>query len=638
MAGQTAKWFLLEEKPSNKSYVEFTSPGSGLTIWDVTDENNIVAIGTNPAGPNLSAVVPNTSSKRRLFVKNTFTTPSIKKISFRQILPANHNYIILSNKALAKPALGYTDPVRAYGGFRASAEGGAYDTLVVMMDQLYDQFNFGESSSSAIYEFMKYLVDGGNPQYLFLIGKGLNVSQGAFRKITFGPNDFRDLVPSAGMPGSDMAFTAGLDGTSYEPAVPTGRITASTPAQVASYLNKIKETEQLPFIETWRKEVLHLSGGIQPLELTTFKQYMENFGEVAQEAYYGGSVTTIGKQEPNPVELINVSEEVNEGVNLITFFGHSSPNTIDIDIGFASDPVLGYNNSGKYPAFLINGCNAGVFFANTTVFGEDWVLAANKGARNFIAHSSFGFVGTLRAYTQLFYEVGFGDSTFIRTGIGDIQKEVARRYLETNSLSISTVTQVQQMMMLGDPAVKLFGALKPDYETNNSAIYLESFDGSPVTALSDSFALKVITKNFGSVSKASLQARVTRTFNDKSTASYDSIFPSPKSQDTLTFKIKKEEGVSGFGSNQFLVELDYNEQIDELNEDNNQGQLELFIPLSGTKNLLPRSFEIVNQSNVKLIWQNTDLLSASRPYEIEIDTVDTFNSTFLKAETVIGKV
>lgn len=640
MAAQATKWFRLETNPTppNKSYIEITNPPSGFSLWDVTDPDNVVSIGTSLNAGVQTAVIPNANTQRVLFAKNNFTTPVIKQVTFRQINPANVNYIIISNRALMKPALGYSDPVRAYGGYRSTAEGGGYDTLVMPMEVLYDQFNHGEKSSLAIYQFMKYMVDNGDPKYLFLIGKGLNVSQGTFRKSVFAPNDLRDLVPSSGMPGSDMAFTAGLSGTTYEPAVPTGRITASTPAQVASYLNKTMELEAEPFDMLWRKEVLHLSGGIQPFEITAFKQYMETFEEIAAGPYYGGTVTTIAKHEPNPVELINVSGEVNKGVNLITFFGHSSPNTIDIDIGFATDPVLGYNNPGKYPAFLINGCNAGVFFSNSTVFGEDWILAANKGARNFIAHSSFGFVSTLRAYTQLFYEVGYSDSTFIRKGIGDIQKEVGRRYLEVNSTDISSVTQVQQMVLLGDPAVKLFGALKPDYEIDNNSLYLESFDDKPVTALSDSFAIKIISKNFGSVSKANIGVSVERTFNDNSTIFYDSIFESPRSLDTLTFIIRKDEGSNGFGNNRFLITLDYQNKIDELNEANNQGTLELFIPLSGTKNLFPLNYGIVNQPSVTLTWQNTDLLSGMREYEVEIDTLPTFTSSYLKKQTVSGKV
>lgn len=638
MASATGKVFRLREEPSDKSYLEISNAPAGLSIWDITDRAEVKIIGTTPAGPNISAIIPNTSSERILYGKSSFSTPKIERISFRQINPAAHNYIIVSNKLLMQPALGYNDPVKSYGGYRASEAGGNYDTLVVTMDQLYNQFNYGEPSSVSIYRFMKYMVDNGDPEYLFLIGKGLNVSQGFFRKATIGPSDFRDLVPSAGMPGADMAFTAGLSGVTNVPAVPTGRITASTPAHVAAYLNKIKEAEELPFNVLWRKKVLHLSGGIQANELITFREYMDGFGEIAKGAYYGGAVSTIGKQEPNPVELINISDEVNEGLNFITFFGHSSPSTIDIDIGFASDPIMGYQNKGKYPSFLINGCNAGVFFSNGTVFGEDWVLAAEKGARNFIAHSSFGFSSTLRAYTQMFYEVGYGDSTFIRAGIGDIQKEVAKRYLELNAPTISNVTQTQQMVLLGDPAVKLFGALKPDYETNDNAIFLESFDGSPVTALTDSFAVKVLLRNFGSVNKDTLQAKITRTFNDNSVATYDSVFYPLKSLDTLAFKLFKEEGVAGFGNNKFLVELDFDDDIDELDETNNSGFVSLFIPLTGTKNLFPIDNGIVEETTVKLIWQNTDLLSEVRAYVLEIDTVDLFDSDYKIVELMDGKV
>src|SRR5258705_543149 len=102
---------------------------------------------------------------------------------------------------------------------------------------------------------MKYLISGGHPRFLFLIGKGMEVSQGYYRN-THLPTDLHDLVPSAGMPGSDMAFTAGLAGTTFEPAVATGRLTANDALQIAGYLNKIKETEAAAYDALWRKDLL----------------------------------------------------------------------------------------------------------------------------------------------------------------------------------------------------------------------------------------------------------------------------------------------------------------------------------------------------------------------------------------------
>ena len=86
---------------------------------------------------------------------------------------------------------------------------------------------------------------------------------------------------------------------------------------------------------------------------------------------------------------------------------------------------------------------------------------------------------------------------FIHKGIGDIQKEVMKRLTQESS-SVPYVIQGQQMFLLGDPAVKLFGSNKPDYEITNDDVFPEPYTNDPVTALSDSFAIKMILWQYGS--------------------------------------------------------------------------------------------------------------------------------------------
>ncbi|ELR68939.1 hypothetical protein C900_05632 [Fulvivirga imtechensis AK7] len=646
MVGTNSGKFVLKTKAGNKSYVEVQNAPATPQIYDVTDPANVIRIGHNTSGSTISAIVNNTATSRTLWVNGTdYITPVLHRVDFQNINPASYSYIIISHPLLMKSVGSVADPVQAYADYRASAAGGGYSVLVADIEMLYNQFNYGEVGPLAIYRFMKFMVDNGDPKYLFLIGKGLDPSVNIHRRAPdyipvtrFGVTHYvRELVPSAGNPGSDIIFTAGLDGTTYEPAVPVGRIPALTAAQVLAYLNKVKEMEAQPFEDLWRKRILHLSGGISTAELSLFRSYTNGFGDIAEDKYLGGKVKTITKETNSTVELINVEDEVNSGLNLVTFFGHSAPSVTDIDIGFVSDPLLGYNNPGKYPTFLVNGCNAGQFFSGNILFGEDWILAENKGAIGFVAHSSFGFASNLRKYSNIFYGTGYGDSVYMSKPIGDIQKEVAIRYMASSSTTAANISQVQQMVLLGDPAIMLFGAEQPDYEIHEDNIFLESFTEEPVSAQLDSFAIKAIVRNFGRTHSGNMTMRVTRTMSDNSTMVYDSLFSSVYFQDTLTMIIKNEN-VTGFGNNQFLVEIDYGNEIDELNEGNNTALLNAFIPLFGTKNLYPINYSIVSSQPVELLVQATDILSGTRNFVIEIDTVKTFNSPFKKQNTISARL
>lgn len=635
MMGAGEKVFRLAANTGGVSYIEIANPAGGVRLFDVTDPAQVRRIVTT-ASSTLNAVVTSTSVPRTILASNAIITPAVKRARFRPIMPAQHDYIVISNKFLMRSAAGYDNPVKAYAGYRASEAGGSYDTLLVDMDLLYNQFSYGERTPLAIYHFMAFLVQSHVPKYLLLIGKGLNVSLGYFRNpVPFVA--YKDLVPSAGMPGSDIAFTAGLAGSTYEPAVPTGRISANAPADVAAYLNKVIEIEALPYNDLWRKNLLHLSGGIEEGEPEYFKQILQDYASVAKGYHLGGAVSARAKRSREIEQNIDVSAEVNKGVSLVTFFGHSSPSTLDFDVGHVTNPVLGYNNKGKYPMFLINGCNAGSFFLYGKLFGEDWINAADKGAVGFIAHSYYGLISTLQSYSSIFYEVGYRDSTFIKRGIGNIQQETARRYMQANGSSIYNITQVQQMILLGDPAVKLFGAPKADYEINADNLSIESLNDDPVTAESDSFALKIIVRNFGQAKENTFRIEVQRRYNDNTVVTYDSLFNPVLYSDTLTFVIRKDRNAAS-GNNTFTVTIDPDGVVKEINENNNTASIGFAIPLNGTRNLFPYKYAIVARPQINLSFQSTDLLSDERDFLIEVDTTDQFNSDFKKTFTVHGKV
>ena len=270
LAGTSEKTMSLEPDANGKSYTVLTNAPANARVWDITNPQYVGVLGTTAVAGGTGVVIDGTNIQRSIYIASSTLSSTLRKVSFRSIQASTAEYVIVTHHSLRKSALGYPDPVQAYAGYRASAAGGHYDTLVMNMDQLYDQFNYGETSPRAIFQFAKYLVNGGHTRFLFLIGKGLDVTQGFYRDTAITPADYHDLVPTAGWPASDMAFSAGLQGIPYAPAIPTGRLTASTADQVAGYLNKIKETEAAPFDALWRKNLLHLSGGIHEGEPARF--------------------------------------------------------------------------------------------------------------------------------------------------------------------------------------------------------------------------------------------------------------------------------------------------------------------------------------------------------------------------------
>lgn len=634
MSGATSKKIELKENAGGTSNVQITNGLPGTRIFDVTDVENVTRLSTS-GSTTINLFVPLTSSPRKLWATNSPLSTSVRKATFRTYAPGSYNFVIITHPDLRKPSSGYTDPVKAYGEYRSLPEGGSYDTLIANINQLYDQFSYGDPSPLAITHFLKYISGGNPPDYLFLVGKGLDVYYNYHRNPSSYPQ-FKNYVPTAGYPASDMLFTAGLSGQQHVAAISTGRLSAAGPQDVAAYFNKLKEFESRPFDDLRKKNLLHLSGGLFEGEPEVFRSYLQGYATVAEDRYLGGQVKAIAKQSTD-IEVINVADEVNKGVSLITLFGHSSPTSSDFDVGLVTDPVMGYNNKGKYTAFLMNGCSAGSFFLNSAIFGENWTNTADRGAIAVIAHSFFGFPSTLQHYSEHFYEVGFGNDVFINKGIGDVQREVATRYLQQSGLGAVHETQVQQMVLLGDPAIRLFAAAKPDYAIIPESVSIQTKSGEPLSAFADSLVLRFIVPNYGKATADDFTIKITRTLGDNSTVDYDSVFPGILYSDTIRFMLPGNIE-NGFGNNQFSITIDAGQNVDELSESNNTYQKVFFIPLSGTKNLYPNDFAIVNSKQIQLTFQHTDQLAPEREFLIEVDTTLDFNSSFKKQFSIESKV
>ena len=639
--------FHLRENNSGKSYLTINNPSPESILLDISSTNAPQQIGYNVSGNQLTTIVPGTQTARQLWLGAPQPVPSVRRVSWEALDPTA-DFLIITHPEMRRAARSYADPVTSYQNYRTSPEGGNFNVAVLNIEEVYDRFGYGEITPLAIRRLGRYWLSKGSPQYLLLIGKGLTVDYNHYRK---KPTEVSvpNLVPTGGWPGSDILFTAGLgdsDGTTA--GIPTGRINAQTAQEVANYLDKVKQQEGRSLADDyaaestrealWKKRLVHLSGGVTAAELTLFARYVDQFEQIAEGDYLGGQVNTQSKTTNNATELINIADEVNKGVSLITFFGHSSTTRTDIEIGYASNDELGYRNQGKYPAILLNGCSAGNVFTNTSTFGENWIATQNRGALHVIAHSYLGLSSILRRYTNTFYQTAFADSALIDQSMGRIKTAAGKRFLAEagGALWEGYTAQVQQLVLQGDPSVVLFGRGLPDYDISQDQVQIAPLEEPLVTASSDSFAVDLVVRNFGRMGQDSIAVTLNRTLSDGSVVSYGpQRFPAVRYEDTLRFIVSSAEVATSpaqsFGDNQFEIFIDSEEATREINEDNNRATLNVFVPNSGTVNLLPYNYAIVNQMSVKLQVQPGLLQQAlqnesPREYLLELDTSAQFSS------------
>ncbi|MER2997752.1 C25 family cysteine peptidase [Pontibacter populi] len=650
--GQPQLVFYTDPARGQSPYYEVKNSPVTSVAYDVTDPYNAVRIAGYSASTGKGFVIDGNSISRKVLVADVSKlwkpTRTDKNIRFRKITPSAHNYIILTNKRLMKTVSGESlRAPEAYAAYRASAAGGGYDTLLVHMDQVTDQFHYGEFSVNSIRRFMSFMLSSNRAKHLFILGKGIKYGAAEYQETYGGKFSYYhiggrhakvheiDLVPTGLAPVSDVFFTADFKNNSFSPEVPTGRLAATKAEDIVNYLNKLKAYEALPEGLPWRKNILQLGGGSNVSEINQLANYLKKYKNIAEGPFLGAKVIEKYRQNVSEVvENINVADEINTGVSLVTFFGHSSPSTTDLDIGLASSPVNGYNNKDKYPVILMNGCSTGdAFIPNNKSFGEDWVNTPDKGAIAFIAHAESGYPYYLDLYSTNFYFTAFQDPAFYGKTLGEVQQQVIKRTLQDNQGEI-TRAMVMEMVLQGDPAVRVYNPSKPDYVAVESESDIESVvAGEILTASAEKFNLFLGVRNWGKALPDSVGVTVKRTLANNTELAPESFKVAPiYNKDKIVLEINNS-GVAALGMNRFEVTLDGDFKFDELDETNNVARFQHFFPANGIVALAPAKFSIVNSKNVKLVAQTTLLEESRQGFFLEIDTTHHFNSNLKRSFT-----
>ena len=602
-------------------YFNFTNyAGSAPYIYDLTNHKRIIGSISNSI---LQFNVINLEAKSIVIAdeadKKTISGLELTKIEFPspiKTITTEYDYIIITHRRLANSA-------NEYKTYRESNEGGNHKVLISFTDELYEEFYFGIHHPKALRNFCKYLYQNQTnpPKHLLLLGKGQSLELVRFNE-TRREND--DMVPTWGMPPSDYFFVTDYTVNDLAPAIAIGRVPARTDEDVLNYLEKVKQHESQPIKS---KDILYLTGGTSIQEQISLLNYQRAFFKIAETPKLGADSFFLSKINSENIDgsvTTLIQDKINKGLNIVSYFGHGAAQILELDMGNARD----FNNQGKYPLFLFNGCTLANSFGDNSL-PEEFLFEKNKGAIAWIASSAYGSIYPLNQWTTKFYKSASQD--FYGESIGTLIKRTIEGY--QNPTDYSNRAQCRQMLFHGDPAIRLNTLPDPDYTIDPTVqIIPENYN-----AEMDSIAIRLHLKNWGLATTDTPNLFVSIKYSNDSIATFGPRkFSTVYNNDVADFWIYNTKFSRGYQT--ISVTVDYGNDIKEfapLGETNNTLLFDLFMPSNSVSTLYPLKDGIESSTNVTLQAQLNNLLAKEEELIFEIDTTPLFNSPILQNSGII---
>ena len=533
------------------------------------------------------------------------------------------DYVILTT-ALLKPS------AQDLAQYRQTKNG--FTTVIVDIQDVFDQFDYGRPTPVAIQRFVKAAMGWTKkPEFLMIWGDAIYPDRKQARQAWD--------VPSYGRPSSDGWFGMKVNGNQdWTESLAIGRISLRKNEESANlYLPKLKQYEAAPK-SAWNKGALAMAGGVNQYEQTELKRHLNRWQSKLHDTPIGADTLLFAKvnlSAPLDASLVDsLQSKIAQGVGLVTYFGHSSAFSWEV----ITRPAQQWNNLPKLPVVLSLGCTTGAFadsrFEGTSipVFGEDLVFKSSNGAIAHWGGSGSSYIGPTALMMDQVTNTIAADT--VRT-LGEIFRIGKAKYVRSIEQNIGgqlsakqnsfELLHILEYNLLGDPATFLSMPTKP-----NLMIEAKDLTINPVTpTVSDPFvSVKVNLNNLGLVPDKPTQLTLTHYHPDGTSTPYTETVEPFKLHTTITFKV--QIGSGDVGSNRVQVVADAGNDVAEENESDNLATKSFNVFSNGVFLVSPIPFAALPTQDPTLIVTSQSKIATEKSYYFEMDSTAAFNSGLIK--------
>lgn len=539
------------------------------------------------------------------------------------------DFIILSSKRYESDGI-----IEEYAAYRASEAGGGYQTAILYYEDLVHYWGYGVPMHPQGIKNFGYWLSERNPNdpKLFLIGKGREYPVVRHPEQRALPEHDDYVLPTYGYPSSDHLLFAPPAESAARFAM--GRLSISNAGEIRAYLAKVraKETPNAqPTYENayWQKRIIHLEGGgsLSPLVST----YMADMRATIEGTRWSPEIQTFNRLSSSGIEkpvTDQVFDEINRGVSLVSFIGHSATTNLDFDI---NNPEK-YSNNSTLPLLVALGCYSGNINTAQQSIGELYTSYENGGFIASLATSGTGELTQLYLFARSLYRT-LGAHAHEWT-IGNLIREALQDRQEADP------RHVAQLMLYGDPAIRLFESKGPDYTFDVSSLQT---DPERIDSNTDSVEVSIDIVNLGLRSDEEIPIVLRHSFGTNQGVIYPDTIPAVEQRARLSQKI----GIGsrdGLNINELEWTLDPDNSIREFPDpaarNNNNSSALLNQPLSfyvfsnGITLEEPYQYAIIDQPQTSIGFSTNDPLQGSARYYIEVANSKTFSQNVLYRDTL----
>ncbi|MGA8273974.1 MAG: C25 family cysteine peptidase, partial [Candidatus Sulfotelmatobacter sp.] len=313
-------------------------------------------------------------------------------------------------------------------------------SAVVWIDDLYDEFNFGEHSPVAIRSFLQTAVKAWHtaPRYLLLNGRA---SLDPRNYLGFGDLDFvpTEIIATTGLMTASDDWFSDFNNTGL-PTIATGRLPVSTAAEAALLAGRIATYEGQSTNGPWTAQALMVADVNDTENFTKDSQIAQAQLPSALKAT-DVFTTTMGAADARQ----SILDAINSGQLLVNYAGHGSEDEWSGDDIFDSTAASSLANGNALPVFLIMDCLNGFF---QDVYEEPLsvalMLAPNGGAVAVLSSS-----GLNQAAPQTIL-----DKLIVKDALSSPPPALGDAILKAKA-GISNLAVRKTYNLFGDPAMQI---------------------------------------------------------------------------------------------------------------------------------------------------------------------------------------